>query len=54
LLGEEITVGNGQNLETEGHFLAYGLSDFVPTLSSYAPAPLGARRDGEAVLQDVE
>jgi len=54
LLGEEITIGNGQNLETEGHFLAYGLSGFVTTLSSYAPAPLGARRDGEAVLQDVE
>ena len=51
LLGEEITIGNGINLETQGHFLAYGISDFVPTLSSYVP--WGARTEGDIVLNEV-
>lgn len=30
--GEEITMGNGNDLETQGHFLGYGLNNLVQTL----------------------
>ena len=50
LLGEEITIGNGENLKTEGHLLAYGISDFVPTVSSSYDT---TRKDGETILNEM-
>ena len=32
LLGEEVTVGNGSDLETTGHFLAYDIFDRIGPL----------------------
>lgn len=39
--GEEVTIGNGSNFATEGHFLAYGLNSMIPMpFASSATAPL--------------
>lgn len=50
LPGEEITIGNGTNLETRGHFLAYGLSKYVPSMYSQSDIK---RRKGEDILSDI-
>jgi chitodextrinase/uncharacterized protein YegL len=51
LQGEEITIGNGINLETQGHFLAYKISSPVQTLDSIDDSN---RKNGEGILNEVE
>jgi PKD repeat protein len=50
LPGEEITIGNGTDLETRGHFLAYGVSNYVPSMYSKNDTK---RRSGSDILSDV-
>jgi len=51
LQGEELTMGNGKDLKTEGHFLAYGINDFIPTLSSLNDAK---RPTAEDLIKEVK
>lgn len=53
LPGEEVTIGNGSNFATEGHFLAYGLNSMVPipfTSSSTAPLEPDPDEPGDWLL----
>src|SRR3989304_5132203 len=55
--GEEITIGNGNDLKTDGHLLAYGLKDPLsglpkPVISIYNKSDT-SRRKAQDLLYDV-
>ena len=49
-LGEEVTVGNGSDLETTGHFLAYGIPERVEPFTSPDQT---ARRTARDIVDEV-